>query len=150
MNSAPETSKPEHLAALAGELRISVSKLVRRLREQSQAGDFTSSQRSVLLRLERDGPATVSALARAESVRPQSMRVTVANLEAQGAVRGTPDPEDGRQTLIALTPAFRAKVKASRAAKEDWLLHALESQLTAREQASLASAVKLLERLADY
>lgn len=149
MNSFHPPSETERLAALAGELRISVGKLVRRLREQSQAGDFTSSQRSVLLRLERDGPATVSALARAESVRPQSMRITVAGLEAQGAVSGTPDPDDGRQTLIALTPAFRAKVKASRAAKEDWLLHALQSQLSAREQALLASAAKLLERLAN-
>ncbi|ALX34901.1 hypothetical protein ABW99_20940 [Pandoraea thiooxydans] len=69
-------------------MRICVSKLIRRLREQANAGDFAFSQRSVLLRLDRDGPATASALARAESVRPQSMRVTVASLEAMSAVRG--------------------------------------------------------------
>lgn len=138
------------LATLAGELRISLGKLIRRVREQAHPGDFTSAQKSVLLRLERDGPATVSALARAESVRPQSMRITVAGLEAMGAIRGEPDPADGRQTLIALTPAFRKTIKASRIAKEDWLVRALQAQLSPQEQNELAAAVKLLQRLADF
>lgn len=144
------TPESPQLAALAGELRISVSKLIRRVREQAHPGDFTSAQKSVLLRLDRDGPATVSALARAESVRPQSMRVTVAGLEEMGAISGQPDPTDGRQTLIALTPTFRKTVKASRAAKNDWLVRALQAQLSPQEQDTLAAAVKLLERLADF
>lgn len=104
----------------------------------------------MLLRLDRDGPATVSALARAESVRPQSMRVTVATLETLGAVSGEPDPTDGRQTLIALTPAFRQALQANRAVKDDWLFRALHAQLSEAEQAELASAVKLLQRLAEF
>jgi len=137
-------------AALAGDLRIALGKLVRRLREQARPGEFTHAQRSVLLRLERDGPATVSALARAESVRPQSMRVTVAALEAMQAVAGSPDPADGRKTLIDLTPGFRSTVQANRAAKDDWLLRALQTQLSAGEQDELAAAVKLLQRLAEF
>ncbi|WP_213777005.1 MarR family transcriptional regulator [Caballeronia sp. dw_276] len=146
---APTSETPE-LTALAGELRISVGKLIRRLREQAHPGDFTSAQKSVLLRLDRDGPATVSTLARAESVRPQSMRITVAGLESIGAISGEPDPADGRKTLIALTPTFRKSIKASRAAKEDWLFRALQAQLSPQEQDELASAVKLLQRLADF
>lgn len=144
------TSQTPELAALAGELRITLGKLVRRAREQAHSGDFTSAQKSVLLHLDRDGPATVSALARAESVRPQSMRITVAALEAMGAVGGEPDPSDGRQTLIALTPTFRKNLKASRAAKDDWLVRALHAQLSVEEQGALAAAVKLLQRLADF
>ncbi len=143
-------SEAAQLAALAGELRISLGKLNRRLREQAHPDDLTSSQKSVLLRLDRDGPATVSALARAESVRPQSMRITVAALEAMGAVSGKPDPADGRQTLISLTPAFRETLRAARAAKDDWLFRALQAQLTPLEQKELAAAVALLQRLADY
>jgi DNA-binding MarR family transcriptional regulator len=150
MSQSSSSLEVAQLTALAGELRISLGKLGRRLREQARASDFTSSQKSVLLRLDRDGPATVSALARAESVRPQSMRITVASLETQGAVIGKPDPADGRQTLISLTATFRVKLKASRSAREDWLFHALQTQLTAGEQAELASTVKLLQRLADY
>lgn len=144
------TSEAPELAALAGELRISLGKLIRRVREQAHPGDFTSAQKSVLLRLDRDGPATVSVLARAESVRPQSMRITVAGLEATGAISGEPDPTDGRQTLIALTPAFRKTLKASRAAKDDWLVRALQAQLSPQEQDELAAAVQLLQRLADF
>lgn len=150
MSKPTRTADAPAATALAGELRISVGKLIRRLREQAQTEDFTSSHKSVLLRLERDGPATVSALARAESVRPQSMRVTVAALEARKAVSGKPDPTDGRQTLIALTPAFRKKVAAVRAAKDDWLTRAVLTQLSPQEQRDLATAVKLLQRLADF
>lgn len=150
MNKTIHGTDSPAAAALAGELRISVGKLIRRLREQAQTEDFTSSHRSVLLRLERDGPATVSALARAESVRPQSMRVTVAALEAMHAVSGKPDPLDGRQTLINLTPAFRKKMAAVRAVKDDWLTRAVQAQLTQQEQRDLAAAVKLLQRLADF
>ncbi|APR34866.1 MarR family transcriptional regulator [Paraburkholderia sp. SOS3] len=150
MTKQSNTSETPELAALAGELRISLGKLIRRLRDQAHPGDFTSAQKSVLLRLDRDGAATVSALARAESVRPQSMRVTVAGLEAMGAVRGESDPADGRQTLISLTPRFRKQLKASRAAKEDWLVRALQAQLSAREQGELMAAIKLLQRLADF
>ncbi|VWC55714.1 MarR family transcriptional regulator [Burkholderia lata] len=150
MNTPLPPSEALPLAGLAGELRISVGKLMRRMREQIHPNDLTSSQKSVLLRLDRDGPATVSALARAESVRPQSMRVTVATLETLGAVSGEPDPSDGRQTLIALTRGFRKVLQANRAAKDDWLFRALHAQLSEAEQAELASAVKLLQRLAEF
>jgi DNA-binding MarR family transcriptional regulator len=89
-------------------------------------------------------------LARAESVRPQSMRMTVSALEAAGAVGGKPDPKDGRQTFISLTPPFQRALTSGRAAVEDWLYRALTSQLAPREHEHLAAAVKLLSRLADF
>ncbi len=143
-------SEAPSLASLAAELRITGGKLVRRLRELSHPGDFTSSQKSVLLRLDRDGAATVSALARAEGVRPQSMRITVAGLEAMKAIAGRPDPTDGRQTLVDLTTALRKTIKASRAAKDDWLVRALHAQLSSVEQSELAAAIRLLQRLTDF
>jgi DNA-binding MarR family transcriptional regulator len=143
-------SDASRLSALAGELRGALGKLSRRLREQVHAGDFTDAQKSVILRLERDGSATVSMLAKVESVRHQSMRVTVAGLETMGVVSGEPDPADGRQTIFSLTPAFLRIIRTGRAAKEDWLFRALQAQLTPREQEELAAAVKLLQRLADF
>jgi DNA-binding MarR family transcriptional regulator len=143
-------SKDSRLSALAGELRVAIGILVRRAREQTQTGDLTASQKSVILRLEHAGPATVAMLAKAESVRHQSMRVTVASLEAMGAVSGAPDPADGRQTLFNLTPACLKTLKTGRAVKEDWLFRALQAQLTPREQDELAAAVKLLRQLADF
>jgi DNA-binding MarR family transcriptional regulator len=150
MNRTTKTPTSPQLAALAGELRVVVSKLSRRLREQAHAGDFTNAQKSVLQRLERDGPATVSMLARAEGVRPQSMRITVAALEAVGVVSGNPDPKDGRQTFLSLTASFLKIVRTGRAAREDWLFRALQAQLAAREHRQLAAAVQLLSKLADF
>jgi len=150
MSTKSRTSKSPQLASLAGELRVAVSKLIRRGREQAHAGDFTNAQKSVILRLERDGPATVSMLARAEGVRPQSMRITVAALETADVVSGKPDPKDGRQTFLRLTPSFLKILKTGRAAKEDWLFRALKTQLAPREQEQLAAAVNLLSRLADF
>ena len=144
--SDPETVR---LSALAGELRVLIGILKRRLREQAHPGDFSSSQLSVLSRLEREGPATVTTLARAEAVRPQSMGATVSALEAAGFVSGAPDPSDGRQTILSLTPECRKWIKASRAAREDWLFRTIRAKLTSGEQKDLATAVELLKRLAD-
>src|ERR1700744_4549243 len=150
MSRASRSSDAPQLAALAGELRVAISKLIRRVREQVHVGDFTNAQKSVLLRLERDGPAAVSMLARAESGRPQSMRITVAALEAAGAVSGKPDPNDGRQTFLSLTPSFLKILKSGRAAKEDWLFRGLQARLAPREREQLAAAVKLLGKLAEF
>src|ERR1700679_141291 len=118
MKPEPDDSESARASALATELRIVAGALSRRFREQADMGDLTSAQKSVLLRLERDGPATGSALARAEAMRPQSMGAIIAALETAGYVAGTPDPADGRQTIISLTDRFRAWVSAARAARQ--------------------------------
>ena len=145
MDSSPDSTAH----TLAGELRVLFGRLRRRLREQADPGDLTWSQTAVLSRLDREGPATVTALAKAEGVRPQSMGATVAGLEAAGLVTGTPDPSDGRQTILSLTPACREWVQAGRAAREDWLFRAIQAELSADEQAQLAGVVDLLRRIAD-
>jgi DNA-binding MarR family transcriptional regulator len=78
------------------------------------------------------------------------MRVTVAGLEAAGVVSGEPDPADGRQTIISLTPDFLKILKTGRAAQEDWLFRAIQAQLAPHEQEQLAAAAELLKRLADF
>ena len=147
MNDTPATADTLH--ALAEDLRVVAAKLRRRLREESNVGDFTPSQMQVLARLEREGPATVTSLARAQGMRPQSMGETLAALKAAGFVSGAPDPNDGRQTVLSITPAFRRKIKASRAAREDWLLRTIQSRFSAAEQKQLAIGVDLLKRLID-
>ena len=136
-------------ATLAREIRGLVGKLKRRLREQSNVGDLTPSQTAVLLRLENDGPATTSRLARAEGMRPQSMGTVVASLEGAGLVQGAPDPSDGRQTILSLTDAYRQWIGESRAARQDWLFRTIQSRLSSKEQDQLAAAVFLLQRLID-
>jgi|SRR5579863_6712916 DNA-binding MarR family transcriptional regulator len=145
---APDPSQLARTSALATEIRAVMGKLKRRLREQAGVGDLTSSQISVLLRLEREGPATTSSLARLEGMRPQSMGTVIAPLQAAGLVRGAPDPADGRQTLLSLTDACRKWVADGRAARQDWLTRNLQAHLSPEEQDRLAEAVELLKRLA--
>jgi DNA-binding MarR family transcriptional regulator len=135
--------------ALAVELHILAGKLKRRLREQRNLGDLTPSQVSVLRHLEREGPATVTHLARTEGVRPQSLGATVSVLEAAGLISGQADPYDGRQTILSLTPACRKMIRAGRAAREDWLFRTIRSKFSAAEQAELAKGVELLKRLVE-
>ncbi|WP_114239719.1 MarR family winged helix-turn-helix transcriptional regulator [Dyella sp. C9] len=141
--------RPADADALAADLRALIGKLRRRLREQTGGSDFSPSQVSVLLRLEKEGPATVSGLARAEGMRPQSMGAVIAPLEAAGLVRGAADPSDGRQTLYSPTPTYHQWIRDGRAARQDWLLRTLQARLTDQEQQQLADAVALLRRLVD-
>jgi DNA-binding MarR family transcriptional regulator len=149
MNRNDRAQDPAAALALAGELRVVIGKLNRRLREVAHAGDLTDSQKSALLCLERDGPATVTTLARTLGMRPQSMGAIVAALEAAALLSGAPDPQDRRQTIFSLTPACLARVNAGRAARRDWLFHAIDDKLMASEQQELAAALLLLKRLVD-
>jgi DNA-binding MarR family transcriptional regulator len=149
VNKQKSNSKTVRASALAGELRLLISQLRHRMREQAHPGNFTWSQTSVVIRLERDGPATVSDLARAEGVRQQSMGATISALEKAGLVKGSSDPVDGRRIILSLTDTCRELLKATRAAKEDWLFRAIQTRLSPAEQEELATSLELLKRLAD-
>jgi DNA-binding MarR family transcriptional regulator len=149
MRHVPDETATSRAPRLAGDLRVVIGRLNRRLREQSGADDLTQAQKSALLRLDHDGEATVTALAKAEGVRPQSMGATVAALQEMGLVGGRPHATDGRQTLLSLTPKCVDWLQAGRAARQDWMIAALTSALSSDEQAQLAMALPLLRRLAD-
>jgi DNA-binding MarR family transcriptional regulator len=132
-------------ALLASELRVVLGRLVRRLRAEQ---GFPIAHASVLGRLDREGPQSVSDLAGAERMRPQSMAQTVGELEADGLVLRRPDPADRRRATVELTRRGLAALAEYRRRREGWLARALE-ELTPREQALLGDAVGLLRRLAE-
>jgi len=139
----------EQAAALAMDLRAIFGKLKRKSREQGEPDDLTPSQVSVLLRLEKDGSAAVSSLARAEGMRPQSMSAIVRTLLKAGLVAGSPDPNDRRQTLMSLSGKCQKLLKEGRAARQDWLTTKIQSKLSSQDQEKLAAAVDLLARLVE-
>ena len=71
------------------------------------------------------GPATTAELARAESMKPQSMGATVAALEEMGMVERKPHPTDGRQMNIELSAKGAAVRNSARDAKRTWLAQAI-------------------------
>ncbi len=136
--------------AQAEDFALAVSSILRRIRATvpTELRDFSWTQKSVLSRLDRDGPATSAELARAEGVTPQSMSTAVAALEQMGLVQRHADPSDGRQLVTKLTVQGKALRERTRAAKESWLTHAF-GQLERRELAVLFEASDIMRRMAE-
>jgi DNA-binding MarR family transcriptional regulator len=133
------------ITPLASELRVVLGQLIRRLRAEHR---FPISHGTVLGRLDREGPRSVSDLAVTERVRPQSMAQTVGDLEGDGLVERNPDPSDGRRALVSLTAPGLQALEADRRNREGWLVKAIE-ELPAEDQATVGRAIVLLRHLAD-
>ncbi len=138
------TQSPD-TARLASDLRVVLGQLVRRLRSEHR---FSLSHGAVLGRLDREGPQSVSRLAAAERVRPQSMAQTVAELEADEWVSRRPAPGDRRRALVELTDEGRTVLATDRRQREGWLAEAIRQNFSEHEQEVLLKAVTLLRRLA--
>jgi DNA-binding MarR family transcriptional regulator len=133
-------------AHLAHDLREAVGRLIRRLRAEPGP---PLAQHAVLARLDRDGPASISALAAESRIRPQSMAQTVKDLEEAGLVTRRPDPDDGRRAFVELTEAGVRTLQETRAQREDWLTRALDAELDHAEREQLRAALALIARVAD-
>ncbi|MEY9873042.1 DNA-binding MarR family transcriptional regulator [Streptacidiphilus sp. MAP12-33] len=133
---------------LAVELHAVLGLLARRARAATAATELTASQRSVAARLLREGPATTADLARAEFVRPQSMRMTLGALEERGMIARTPHPTDGRQVLVELSEDGLATIAGILRTKQDWLTSAITADLDPTQREALATALPVLRALA--
>jgi DNA-binding MarR family transcriptional regulator len=134
-------------AALAHDLRIAVMRFSRRLRSQRVDTSVTLTQLSAMSTLKRRGAMSAGELAAHERVQPPSMTRVVAALEAVGLVSRTPHPTDGRQVVIALTPAAHELLEAEARAREAWLSGRLQ-RLTPQEREVLREAAHIMEELA--
>lgn len=139
------TTLPE---LIVSELPVAVGQLIRRLRVEANPGGLNLSQTATLARLEEVGAMTTADLARAESMKPQSMGTILAALEQDGLVTRTAHPTDGRQLLFSLTPGGVEARRLRSAAKQAWLLAAV-GQLDVREQLTLRDAAALIARLGE-
>ncbi|AWZ07386.1 MULTISPECIES: MarR family transcriptional regulator [unclassified Streptomyces] len=134
---------------MAEELQLVIGLLVRHLRMASAGSGVSLSQASVLKRLDRDGPTTVTALAQAERIRPQSLTATVGSLRNSGHVVSTAHPTDGRRKVIALTERGRDFVRERKEAGHGRLAELMAERLTPEERRTVAEAIPLLRRLAE-
>ncbi|MEV6234352.1 MarR family transcriptional regulator [Saccharopolyspora shandongensis] len=123
-------------------------RLARRLRAERESGELTLGRLAVLGRLERDGPATASALAAAERVTPQSMARIVQHLIDAGLAERDTDPADRRAAIVRITEAGRRQILRDRGRREAWLAQAMTG-LTDVERELLVLSARLLDRLAD-
>jgi len=134
-------------AETAARLRLAVTRLARRLRQQV-AGGVTSSQVSALATVERLGTPTLGELAASEQVQPPSMTKMVVGLEAAGLVARGEDDSDRRVVRVALTAEGRRALQRSRSLRTAYLVRRLR-RLSDAERASLEDVVRLLEHLVE-
>ena len=135
-------------AALASELRTTVMRLARRLRNQRTDDSLSLSQLAALGTLSRHGALTPSELAAHERVQPPSMTRLLAKLEDAGLVTRTAHPTDGRQVLVAVSTEGLARIKADRRQRDAWLTQRMRD-LPAEDLEALRRAAAVLGRLAD-
>src|ERR1700722_20144728 len=107
-------------AGLATELRISVSRLARRLRAERIARGLATELSDTQLG-------------------------ALAALEARGLVTRAPHPTDGRQVRLTVTEQGRDLVQQSRKLRQEWM-HQRLRELSPEERAILRAAAPVLQR----
>ena len=129
---------------LAARLRLAVTRLARRLRQEAGAG-ITPSMLSALSSADRQGPFTMRDLCAAEQVQPPTMTRIVAALVTAGLVVREADAKDGRVAWVKVTADGRRLLERSRRRKEAFLARAMRD-LEPRDVAALEAAAGVLER----
>ena len=139
-------------AGLASALRISVTRLARRLRAERAARglqpELSDTQLGALATLERHGAMTPGELAEHEKVQPPSMTRVIAVLEERNLVMRAPHASDRRQVMLTVTDQGKELVQQSRRLREAWLARRLR-ELTPEERAKLRAAAPILEKLSQ-
>ncbi|GAA1032589.1 MULTISPECIES: MarR family winged helix-turn-helix transcriptional regulator [Amycolatopsis] len=149
METEPDADRADELATLARTVREGVGRLNWRMRFEAGAPAPGPAVLAVLSRLYRGGTHTPGELAEAERIHPQSLTRILASLAERELITRTPDPADGRRSLIDLTPAGLRELRQYSIARETWLAAALERTLSPTEQELLRLAAGLLARIAD-
>lgn len=135
------------VASLANELRLSIHRMTRRMRQQHPDHDLTLTQISALAIIWREGPITAGELAQREQVRPPSITRVVDGLEAAQMVVRKDNPADGRQVLVEITADGRNRMESYVEAREAWLSQQLRD-LPVKDQEILYRASVILNDLA--
>ncbi len=143
----PDAATPALALRAAGDTRVAVGRLLRRLREVSTGDELTPAQASVLARVGKGEASTAARLAEVENVRPQSMSATIAALERMGLLERHADPGDGRRQIVVLTAAGRDTDDHNHRARREWLTETVADRLSDDECATLIEAARVIDKL---
>ncbi|QKC96054.1 MarR family winged helix-turn-helix transcriptional regulator [Mesorhizobium sp. NZP2298] len=129
-NPAPLINMASRAFARLGERRV-------------KAFGFSIGQMPVIYLL-RDGAAmSQKELARFAKIEQPSMAQMLARMERDGLIRRTPDPNDGRSSLISLTEATLKKLPAAREALDE----GRDEALAGFSEDEVATLLGMLRRL---
>jgi DNA-binding MarR family transcriptional regulator len=134
----------------AARLRMALVRTARRLRQEaaSETGGLTPTATAALATIERHGPLTPSELADLERVKRPTVTRTLGCLEGEGLVLRTPDPTDGRSSLVAINAAGRERLRRLRGRKNAYLARRMRD-LSAEDVETLERAAEILDRMRE-
>lgn len=133
--------------ALAEALHRAAIGLLRGIKTADQETGLSPPRLSALSVLVFAGPQSLASLAKAEGVKPPTMSKLVSELENEGLVEKSSDPEDRRGLVIAATARGR-KIMLQGRGRRLALLRERLGRLNAREIARLSAAAPVLLRIA--
>ena len=137
------TSSP----ALAGRLRLAVTRTARRLRQEA-GGGLSPSLTAALATIERHGPLTPSELAHRERVQRPTITRVLARLEEAGLVDRAADPHDRRSSLLSVSDDGRDLLSVVRARKDAFLARRIDA-LEPADREALERAASIMERMLE-
>ncbi len=132
--------------ALAGRLRLSMTRLSRQLRRR-EPSELTISQLSALASIVRGGPVAMGQLAEMENLPSPAATRLADKLEKAGLVRRQANPDDRRGVLIAPTAAGIELIAHRDRSGNAWLAERIAA-LRESDRRALERAVAVLEALA--
>src|SRR5215211_7440248 len=141
MTRSPTATEPV-APALPSRLRMVVTRLARRLRQQGETA-ASPTQLAALATIERDGPLTLGELAAVERVQPPTITAAVGRLEQRGLVQRRTDTSDRRVARVEITPLGRQLLEQSRSRKTAYLERKLTA-LSTDERDTLERAAAIL------
>ncbi len=143
-------TKATSLTDSATRLRLAIVRTARRLRQEaaSEASGLTPTSTAALATIERHGPLTPSELAELERVKRPTVTRTLGCLEREGLIERTPDPADGRSTLISVNAAGRERLRRLRGRKNAYLARRMRD-LPAEDLQALERAAEVLEDILE-
>ena len=138
------------LTDAAARLRMAIVRTGRRLRQEAAAesSGLTPTSTAALATIERHGPLTPSELAELERVKRPTVTRTLGCLDREGLIERTPDPADGRSSLVAVNAAGRERLRRLRGRKNAYLAKRMRD-LPAEDVAALERAAEILEGLLE-
>jgi DNA-binding MarR family transcriptional regulator len=151
--SLPTLTRPQEAAAglvpadeeRAARLRVAVTRLNRKLRQQALAG-LSPAQASALGSVSRLASPTLGELAAAEQVQPPTVTRLVASLERAGLVAREIDGVDRRVVRVRITAEGRRSLQRIRTLKNAYLSRRLGA-LDPADRALTETLTSLLEHL---
>lgn len=131
---------------LTSALRLSLMRVVRRLRSQRVNTAVSLSQLSALTTVKKYGPLSAGEVAAAERMQPPSMTKILASLETNGWIERASHPDDRRQSIITITESGRQLIDAENRARDEWLAMRL-GEMSVADRDLLRDAIEVLDRL---